>query len=243
MRQSLIFGLLALVVLIATRLAPAQDPVPERPLYERTISVQGTGRAAAPPDMATVRIGVTSQAETAVAAMAANNEQVAAVIDTIKGFQVAARDIQTSNFNVSPMYQQGQRGGQRSPRIVGYQVNNQVQVRMRNLPELGRLLDGVVTSGSNQINGIQFGIDNTDSLMDTARDEAIADARRRAGRYATAANVKVGKVVVISEQSVMRPMPVYAQSRLMMAEADSVPIEAGEHEVELNVTVVFALQD
>ncbi len=241
MRPSLSSGIFALVVLVCATVVSAQTP--DRQVLERTITVQGTGKATAPPDMATIQIGVISQAATAVAAMAANNEAVEAVISKIKDFQVASRDIQTSNFNVSPMYEQSPPRIQRSPRIVGYQVTNQVQVRMRNLPELGQLLDGVVTSGSNQINGIQFGVNDTDALMDKARDDAVADARRRAGRYASAANVSVGKVMAISEQSVNVPMPVYAQSRMMMAEAASVPIESGEQEVQLNVTIVYGLED
>jgi hypothetical protein len=187
--------------------------------------------------MATIDIGVTSQAATAGEALDANNRAVERVIDVIKGFDVADRDIQTTNFDVSPVYEQTDRP--RSPNIIGYRVSNQVRVRVRDLENLGPLLDEAVSTGSNQIGGIQFGIDNADPLEREARQKAVQDARSRAETYAQAAGVSLGQVISISEEPPQRPMP-YAGARLQMA-ASSVPIQTGEHEVQANVYVVYAI--
>ncbi|MEX0936212.1 MAG: SIMPL domain-containing protein [Pirellulales bacterium] len=233
MRRTLLPAAVFAAAIFTVSLAAAQSESND----QRTITVVGTGKAAAPPDMATIDVGVTSQAATAGEALNANSRAVERVIDIIKGFDVADRDIQTANFDVSPVYEQTDRP--RSPSIIGYRVSNQVRVRVRKLEDLGPLLDESVSTGSNQIGGIQFGIDNADRLEREARVNAIQDAKSRAETYAQAAGVSVGRVIAISEEPPQRPMP-YAGARLQMAES-SVPIQTGEHEVQANVHVVYAI--
>ncbi len=208
---------------------------------ERTISVTGEGKAVAKPDMATIHTGVVSQAATAKEALAANSKAMEAVLGELKKRGIAPEDVQTSQFNVNPMYKHDERG-RTAPEVTGYQVTNQARVRVRKLDRVGEVLDGLVQAGSNQMSGISFGLNEPKSVLDNARIEAIADARRRAELYAKAAEVRAGKVLKINEQNVRFPQPV-AMARSYAMAAESVPVAAGEEEFHVTIDVTFALED
>jgi len=207
----------------------------------RTISVSGEGKAAARPDIATINTGVVTQAASAGDALAANNKSLERIMEVLKVHKIASKDIQTSNFDVRPEYRRGPRG-QQQMEIVGHRVTNQVRVRVRNLPDLGKVLDSLVKAGSNQISGISFGIDDALRITNKARGRAIQDGRSRAELFAGVADVRVGKVLSISERPIQVPRPQF-MGRAMAAEAASVPVATGEQEVRVTVHMVFALQD
>jgi len=208
----------------------------------RTISVSGQGKATGPPDLATINTGVVTQATKASAALAANSEALELIMDALKAHRVASKDIQTSNFDIRPEYKRGPRG-QQQQEIVGYRVTNQVRVRVRNLPDLGRVLDSLVRAGSNQISGIGFSIDDPTGVLNQARNRAIDDAQSRANLYAHAADVQVGKVISISEQVAQSPRPQFVGRAMAMEVAGAVPVATGEQEVRATVYMVFALKD
>lgn len=215
---------------------------------ERTISVNGTGRISSAPDLADINIGVVTQAETARDALSSNNEAMRAIHDLLKERGVASKDIQTVNINVSPRYSQpspSQPGQQREPfvpRIVGYEVRNTVQITARDLEKLGGILDAVVQSGANQINGISFRIDEPEKLLNEARKRAVADARRKAEQLAGEAGVVVGLPISINESGGFFPPPRPMAAARMMAESSEVPVAGGEQELTINVSIVFELK-
>lgn len=209
---------------------------------ERTISVAGEGTATAPPDMATIHTGVVTQAAQANEALAANNAALRKILDVLQDHGVASKDIQTSNFNVQPEYKRGPRGEQQRE-IIGYRVTNQVRVQVRNLPSLGKVLDSLVSAGSNQISGISFGIDDPQGVLNQARNRAVADARSRAELYAHAAGVRVGKVLVISEQAAQVPRPQFLGRAMAFEAASAVPVATGEQEVRATINIMYALAD
>jgi uncharacterized protein YggE len=166
---------------------------------------------------------------------------MAAVIAALKAAGVAEDDIQTSDFSVSPQYPVLQPG--QAPRISGYQVSNQVTARVKDLAKLGATLDALVRAGSNQISGIQFGIDEPKPVLDEARKKAVADARARAEIYAAAAGVSVGSVVQISETSaIIPPQPLYRMRAMDAVAEQSVPIATGQQVVTSHVSVTFELR-
>ena len=206
----------------------------------RTISITGNGSATSPPDMATINTGVVTQGKNAADAMKANNEIMAKLMAALKAQKIPAKDIQTSDFSVSPQYARDDRG-RTQQEIVGYRVSNQVRVVIRNLPELGKVLDTLVSTGSNRVSGISFGITDSDGILNEARNNAIADARSKANLYAQALGIKVGKVVSVSESSVIAPRPQFF-ARAAMADS-AVPIASGEQELTATIDVVFAIAD
>ena len=209
---------------------------------QRTISVTGQGKATAPPDMATIQTGVVTQADRASDALTANNEALEKIMNVLKEHQIATKDVQTSNFDVRPEYKRGPRGHQQ-PEIVGYRVTNQVRVRVRNLPDVGKVLDSLVRAGSNQVSGISFSIDDPTGVLNQARNRSVSDARSRAKLYAHAAGVRVGKVISISEQFAHSPAPRFLGRGMAAAAAAEVPIATGEQEVQATVQMVFSIAD
>lgn len=209
----------------------------------RTIHVRGQGKATSPPDMATVHTGVVTIAPQASDALAANSRAMQRIMEVLKENKVAAKDIQTSSFAVQPEYERDQRG-RTKPKIVGYRVSNQVRIRIRDIADLGKVLDALVQAGSNQVSGISFGIDDPTGVLNQARNRAVADARSRANLYAQAAGVRVGKVLTISEQSIQMPRPqMMANTFMAEARSASVPVATGEQQLQASVDVVFALED
>lgn len=219
--------------LLALSPANAEDKPPMR-----SITVSASGQVSAEPDMANVSSGVVTEANTAREALTKNTAAMKKLIAGLKTAGVEAKDIQTTSFNVNPVYSNPRDG--KSPEITGYQVNNQVTIRARNLDKLGDILDGMVTLGANQMNGLSFEVSKAETLKDDARKEAVANARRRAELIATAAGAALGEVQTISEDtSDYQPRPM-AYARAAMAEA--VPVERGTATLEARVTVTWTLK-
>ena len=207
----------------------------------RTITVSGEGQVFAAPDQAQINTGVVTDGPTAKDALARNSARMTEVIAALKKMGIDSKDIQTSGFNLSPMYLP-QQPGQAIPRIGGYQVSNNVTVVVKDLTKLGEIMDQVVQMGSNSVGGVSFSIANPKPFMMRAREAAVADAKLRADAYAKAAGVSVGKVLTISEASapVVQPMPMYAM-RAAAADSSAVPVESGQQQLSLNVTVVYEI--
>ncbi len=220
------------LLLVAPGAAMAQD-------MSRTITVSGEGEASAAPTQANLSAGVSSLAATADAALAQNARNMTAVFATLKRLGVPERSIQTSNFSIQPQYADNPRGNGPG-KITGYLVSNQVDVTLDDTKKLGPALDALVQAGANQINSVSFAIKDQSALQETARKAAIADARRRAETYATAAGVSVGTVLSIQEGGASGPVPMF---RVMAARAPAgTPIAAGELNVSASVTVTYQLK-
>ena len=181
----------------------------------RTLQVTGEGVSTAQPDLATVQTGVVTTAATTKEALAANNKAMENNLSVLKEHGIAAKDIQTSRLNVQAIYKRDARGQQLSE-ISAYRVTNQVRVKVRDLAKISTVLDALVQAGSNQLGGIHFGFADPAGVLDTARKLAMADALHRAKLYAGEADVPLGKVQSITEQSVQSPQP-----RFMAAQSDA----------------------
>ena len=201
------FGFAAMV-LSATGMTPAlADSDMIKP---GVITLEGVGEVSGRADMAIITTGVVSEAKTAREALNSNTKAMSDVIEWLKKNDIASRDIQTSGFSVQPRYTQvraNSNGERPPPRIVGYAVSNQVTIRIRNIENLGIILDHVVSSGSNRINGINFTFSKMDEMLDRARTNAMKDAMRKAGIYSQAANVELGRITMINELGGYRPQP------------------------------------
>ena len=209
----------------------------------RSIAVSGTGEVSATPDMATIFVGVVSEMETAAAALADNNDRANAMIDALKGAGIDEADIRTTRFAVDPqiVYPGSSQQSAEAPRIVAYRVTNDVQVTVRDLDALGGLLDTVVGSGANRINGLTFDASNAVELSERAEELAVEDALARAARMASAADQQLGPVVSITDQIGGGPQP-YARVAMESA-APTVPIAEGTITITATVRVTVELAD
>ncbi|MBC7139449.1 MAG: SIMPL domain-containing protein [Defluviimonas sp.] len=209
---------------------------------EGHITVTGNGSAEATPDMASVSLGVVTEAATAAGAMAANSAALTEVMATLAEAGIEPRDIQSSGLTLSPAYEDTYQGGPEGPRVRGFVAQNMVTVRVRALGSLGGVLDAAVGQGANTLYGLGFGLQDPVPKLDDARREAIADARRKAELYALAAGVTLGEVVSISEQvDYGRPMP--EMRAASFAKDAGVPVAEGELNLTASVTVVYDLTD
>lgn len=201
---------------------------------EKLVTVTGQSAVSVAPDVAVIRIGVSSRGKNARAASAANAKQMKNVLAAIKQGGIADRDIQTSRLSLQPQYDPDKSG---TARLTGFQVVNQLTVKIRNIASLPDVLDRAISAGANEMSGIEFMVSQHSRLLDQARAEAIADARRKAGLYAKAASARLGPVVSISEEGTASPPhPVMQAMR-----AGAVPVAPGEQTLRATVTVSFEL--
>ncbi|MFL6247085.1 MAG: SIMPL domain-containing protein [Thermoanaerobaculia bacterium] len=231
----------ALILITSATAVLAQTPSIPIPPPE-TVSVSGTGRSSVTPDRFSFNVGVQTVANTVDDAVAQNNKRVAAIIAAIKAAGAQDKDIQTSNFNIWP--QQDYREGQQ-PRILGYQVMNNITVRSTKVADAGRLLGIAIGAGVNNSSGITF--ENSDPARgrDQGLRAAFDDAKARATLLAQAAGRTLGRVLTISEGVQSVPPQPYPMQRAMAMEAratSDVPVEAGSQEQSYTVSVTFELR-
>lgn len=221
--------------------AVAQTAAAESAQHGTMLSVSAEGTSEARPDLATLSLGVTTEGQTAQAALQENSRRMAALTQALRRAGVAERDIQTSNVSVYP--QQQYREGQ-EPLITGYQANNTVTAKVRNIDNTGRVIDAAVAAGGNNINGVTFSHADPDAQLDVARRDAIAEARRRAELYANALNMRVHRIVAVSEGGGYSPPMPYPMAARMDAVPASPPppISPGEIETRVSVSVTFELR-
>jgi len=238
MPPSLLRQFLALLVFLALSTSVlAQDRPPVR-----TISIIGTGEVKAKPDIGIVTVGVIKRAETAAAALKQNNDAMAEIIALLQQAGVDAKDIQTTNFSVNPAYHYDN-SNQQPPKIIGYDVSNQVTIIVRKLDAMGTILDSAVGKGSNQIQGIAFSIDDPRSLEDEARRRALVDAQRKARLYAEGAGLTLGPIMSIFENPPSPPIPLSFKAQRMEAAADSaVPVAQGEQVVTVQISIAWEIR-
>lgn len=200
------------------------------------ITMTGTASVSAAPDEAIVTAGVMTTADSARAALSQNTKRMSQVFAALKDIDVEERDITTSSFNISPNWEHGPSGSKQR----GYQVSNQVTVRLRDVTFVGAALDTLVRAGANQAGGVQFLVKNQDELLDSARREAVGKAKARATLYAEAAGVKLGPIMQITEGGGSMPRPMFAGRAASM---EAAPIAAGEQDLSVSVTITWSIDD
>ena len=172
----------------------------------RRLTLSAMGSVNTKPDMATINTGIETEAVSAGDALEDNSDIMARMLKSLKAAGLANRDIATTQFSVQPRYQRFKNG--RPAKVIGYRVTNSVRITVRELDDLGSILDRLVTIGSNRMNGIQFGLSEPGNTLDEARKDAMRKVLDKASLYANAANVTLGSILSISEQASRRsPRP------------------------------------
>ena len=231
-------AILAAGAFAMTTQAHAQSPAQPAVATDGTLlSVSARAEASRVPDVAGLSTGVVTQAADANAALRANSAQMAKVVAALRAAGIAERDIQTSGISVHPQYRHSEN---QPPTITGYQASNTVAVKVRQIERLGEVLDALVASGANQVNGPSFEIDQPEAVYDEARREALKLAQARAAMYAQSLGLRVRRIVSISEGGGFMPRPMAMGMRAMDAVAAS-PVSPGESTLSVNLDVVFEL--
>jgi uncharacterized protein YggE len=234
---------LAIIIVLGTKHSAAKlvqaDAMAQKETTLRQITVIGEGTVSASPDIAQANLGVQVTAPTVTAATQQSNDTMNAVLAQLKAVGVAEKDIQTSDYSIYP--QRNSSGPNSANEITGYQVTNMVLVTIRDLNQIGPILDQAVQAGANNVSNISFGFSDPTKLQLQALDQAMADAQSQADELAKSSSVQRGDVLTISETitSNLAPRPGMVT---VQAERVSVPIQPGSSEIHAQVQVVYAIQ-
>jgi uncharacterized protein YggE len=229
--------LIALFLLCAPALA---DDVPP----PRTIAVTGEGKVSVTPDLAVVSFGVDTTAPTAGAAVADNAKKSTALVDAIKQKIGATDKVATTQYSLSPVYEQRDRVSQAPPKITGYVASNMVRVELHDVKGVGALIDAATSAGANRANDLQFTLEERATAQSQAMARAGADAKRQADAAAAALGVELGRVLsaTTSGGPVVYPKTFARAGMVAMAEAAPPPVEAGDVDVTVTLQVTYEIK-
>lgn len=219
-----------LLILLMTTIMMAQNsPQP-------TVDVTGEGIVRVIPDEVTVKVRVENTGKVAKELKAKNDQIVNDVLATIKKIGIAEKDVQTEYVRLSKNYEY-------NTKTYNYSANQSVAIKLRDLNKYENLMDELMESGINRIDGISFSSSNNANLESQARKKAVEDAKMKAQEYVDVLGQSIGKAVSISElQGSNVPSPVY---RTMAMESDSSggvqTLAPGEMEIRVNINVRFLL--
>jgi len=232
MRSKLVFlfPLLALAVALSA-CGPAAGSA------SRTLTVTGNGIVYLTPDIAYLYVGVHTEGADIAEAIDRNNSRTQAVVDALKNMGVAVEDIQTSNFSVWSMEDYDDTGN----RYIKYSVDNTVYITIRDLSQLGALLDTVVAAGANTINSLTFDVADKAAALVEARRLAMENASALAEELAQTAGVQVGDIQSIT-YSDSYYNPYYGMGGGGAAPNASVPIQPGQTQISVTVSVTYGIK-
>lgn len=246
MKRHLAIFASALLAALAAAPLPAQTGQPPAGRVEPipTVTVQGLGQVRSDPDVATVRLGVVSQAPTARAAQDQANRVAAAILEAVAKLGVPREGVQTSDLSLGPIYAQpGPEERFQEPRITGYQASYVVSVRLEKLDLVGPVVDAALGAGANQLQGVEFGLRDDRAARTRALQEAVRQARDKAETIAGALGVRLGGVLEVGEGGFSLATPKFNRMAMesMAAQAAPTPIAAGQVGVDATVTVSFRI--
>lgn len=214
-----------------------------------TITVSGDGEVTAVPDIATVTVTVRESAKTVPEAQGLVEKKVIAAINSVASLGVEEKDRRTLYYNVNPKYEYTSGGGYATnPRIVGYEVAQTVEIKVRNTDAAGDVIGALGAANITEISGPTFTIDNPEELQAQAKEQAIEEAREKARATAKALGMRLGEVVQYSED-VGGYYP-YARDAVMNQAAygkgvglgAEVTLPQGENTITSRVSITYSLE-
>jgi len=207
------------------------------------ITVSGEGKVYAKPDVALVSFGVTTQGLTVAEVTKSNTDKMNAVIAAVKALKVDEKDIQTTNYSLTPLYNWTEKTGNI---FQGYTLEQDVQVKIRDFTKIGDILSGATTAGANVVGGLQFTIDNPEQFKEQARAAAIAKAKANAQNLAKESGVDLGKLINVYENS--SPYPVVYNSMakdVAVGGGVSAPVptvQPGQQEIDVTINLTYQVK-
>lgn len=243
-------GFLSLFLLVAT--ISKLDGLSDNDLSYNTINVSGIGEVVVIPDVAVFTFSVSETSETVDTAQTLATTKINKALDALKGAGVEEKYLKTESYNIYPRYEWNQgicyMGNCPDGRneLVGYEVTQTTQVKVRDTKKAGEMLTMVGATGISTVSGLQFTVDDEDAAKEEARSKAIADARAKAKQLAKDLGVDLGDVVSYYEEG-PGAYPMYSYDMGMSAKMEAAPMApqmpVGENTVVSTVTVTFEIED
>lgn len=213
------------------------------------INVSAEGEVFAKPDIAQITFGVETEVKKeAVEAVEEGTLKMNDIVTKLKDLGMMEKDIKNTQYSLNPVYSYDRDSGQRN--LDGYQLNQQVTLKIRDLDKIGEVIKTSANLGANQIGSVNFTIDDTDELKSEARQQAILKAKEKAEAIARETGMKLGDIVNVYENNYYEPVftndYAYARKEVLGmggASMEAIPdIESGEMEVKLNVTLTYRVK-
>lgn len=211
---------------------------------EDRFSVSGSAVVYAKADIANISVGLKTEVKkTAAEATLENSKTMNKILEAVRDLEIEDKDIKTTNYNLRPVYNWTESRGQE---LKGYEVSQNVTLKIRNLESIGAIIERTTELGANQVGDINFTIDDEFELKNEAREMAIEKAKEKAGLIASQAGLKLGKLKGVSETSYSPIIPTYSNAMKEMAfdlVAGGAPsIEVGQNEIRAEVTLIYEVK-
>lgn len=212
------------------------------PTQPGTITVSGEGKVSLPPDIARLSFGVsTGRLPSSKMAGESLAKTVNAVLNAVKNAGIQEKDIKTASVSLYPEFDYDD--GIQLPR--GFRASESITVTVRDLDKAGEILSLAIAAGANESSGVEFTVENPEEERAKARQEAIVEAKKKANLLAGQLGVSLGRIVNFSEGTGNYPQPMMMERAMMkgaMDIADSIPIESGEQEIRVTVSLTYELR-
>lgn len=228
-------------ILLASIVVPVAAQQPEEGGLA-TMTVNGRSEVRVTPDKATVQLGVNLRGTSARQVQEEVNARLNQIIENIIEVGVRKEEIQTSEFNLTPLYANYRPNEVQEPKITGYNAGYTVTVPLTELEKIGPVIDAALQAGANQLQGIRFGLQNEEPIREEALRKAVAQARRKAELLAQAAGVRLIRLLQISESGVsIRPPVMFSRALAGEAADTSTPVLPGQINVEAGVMMRYEI--
>jgi len=201
-----------------------------------TVDVTGVGIVNIVPDQVTVSVRVENTGKDARLVKQLNDATISEVFSFVKSMKIDDKDIQTEYIRLSKNYEY-------NTKTYNYAANQSMKIKLRDLSQYEKLMNGLLQSGINRIDGVSFSSSDVKQLESVARKNAMLNAKMKATEYAGALNQTVDKAVSISEFSQGNPSPPMYRKAMAMSDNASggQTIAPGELEIRVTVNVRFVL--
>lgn len=229
-------------VLISNKLK-AYDYIGKSAEEIHSISISGEGVVAAVPDIAQVDLGIRTHKLTVAEAQKENTTKMNDLIKELKGLDIEKEDLKTTNYNVFPQYKWDD--GKKT--LIGYRVDQNLQVKIRNLDKVNQVLSKAAEKGVNDIGSLNFTIDDQEKLLQEAREKAIKNAQEKAETLAQTLKIKLGRIISFNEYQDSGDDYYYGAKQAglsLMEESEALPqpdIQMGESEITVNVSINYEI--
>jgi uncharacterized protein YggE len=210
------------------------------------LTVRGSGEAAAAPDQALVQLGVTAQSERATDAQQQVNRVVGAILKAIEATGISAEDISTTELTLGPVYERTNPSSAEQanyPRIVGYLATNVVRIEIHAINKIGDVIDAGIGAGANRLEGLSFELKDDTLFRKKALQKAVLNAREKAEAITDALNLRLVRILEITEEGVQMLRPQFRVQRMVSAAAESTPVQPGRIQVSASVTISYQIEN
>jgi len=201
------------------------------------VTVMGEGTVKVVPDEVTIHVSVETQGKKALDVKTENDRSVDAVVQFLKKSGIDSKDVQTQQVRLNKNYDY-------NTKTYSYNATQSITILLKNIASYDKIIAGLMDSGINRIDGINFGSSKMEALKSEARQNAIRDAKMKATEYSGVLNQTIGKAVQITELGQTPPMPLQRYKVMSMAEGDlggGETLAVGEMTIKAQINVSFEL--